>query len=236
MIMKPPIDEFEEFPPFTGFPREGVAFLRKLKRNNTREWFNEHKSEYEEMVKLPMQSLIVSLRPHFERFAPEIEANPKRSLFRIYRDTRFSKDKTPYKTHAAAHFVVRGTSKGLVGSGYYVHIEPGECFIGGGIYMPDGPQLKAIRTAISKRAKDFRSVISQKEFVKRYGAIQGDTLTRMPKGFEDDDPMAEWLKLKQFFVGASMPEKACYGTTFLKSIVAHFEAAAPFIRFLNDAR
>jgi len=234
--MKQPIDEFDAYPPFNGFPKEGVRFLRALKRNNTREWFNEHKADYEEYVKLPMQSLIVSLRPHFERFAPEIEANPKRSLFRIYRDTRFSKDKTPYKTHAAAHFVVRGTAKGLVGSGFYVHIEPGECFLGGGIYMPDGPQLKMIRSAVSRNGKEFRSIINHTSFVKLYGAVQGDRLTRMPKGFQDDDPMAEWLKLKQFFVGASLPETSCYGPSFLKTIVSHFEVAAPFIRFLNAAK
>lgn len=234
--MRPPVEDFDSYPPFSGFPREGIRFLRTLKRNNTREWFNEHKHEYEEHVKLPMQSLIVSLRPHFDRFAPEIEATPKRSLFRIYRDTRFSRDKTPYKTHAAAHFVLRGTAKGLVGCGYYVHIEPGECFIGGGIYMPDGPQLKMIRSAISKNGTVFRNIIGRKDFVRRYGAIQGDTLTRMPKGFDENDPMAEWMKLKQFFVGTSIPERSCLVPSFLKTVVACFETAAPFVRFLNDAR
>jgi len=231
--MKAPIEDFDEYPPFQGFPREGISFLRKLKKNNTRDWFNAHKQEFEENVKLPMQSLIVSLRPHFERFAPEVDVNPKRSLFRIYRDTRFSKDKTPYKTHAAAHFVLRGTSKGLVGCGYYVHIEPGECFVGAGIYMPDGAQLKKIRNAIAKNGRSFVSVIRGRSFVRRFGSVKGDRLVRMPRGFEEEDPMAEWLKLKQFFVGASLRESTCYRASFVRTIVSHYEAAAPFVRFLN---
>ncbi len=232
--MKPPMEEFEEYPPFAGFPKEGLAFLRSLKRNNNREWFNAHKDRFEETVKLPMQSLIVSLRPHFERFAPDMEVHPKRSLFRIYRDTRFSKDKTPYKTHAAAHFILRGTSKGLVGCGYYVHIEPGECFVGAGIYMPDGQQLKKIRKGISRRGKEFLGILRSKTFARRFGSIQGERLVRMPKGFSEDDPMAEWLKLKQFFVGASLSPQGAHTPRFLRTTTSHFETAAPFVQFLNS--
>src|SRR3972149_10768324 len=144
--MGTPFDSIQEFPPFNGFPKEGIAFLRRLKRNNNRLWFEKHKAGYQEFVKLPIQSLVASLGPHFERFAPQYDLNPMRSLFRIYRDTRFSPDKTPYKTHVAAHFVLRGEPKGFLGSGYYLHIEPGECFVGAGIYMPDGEMLKSIRS------------------------------------------------------------------------------------------
>lgn len=234
--MSHPIDTVEELPPFSGFPKEGISFLKRLKRNNTRTWFTDHKDEYEEFVKLPMQSLIASLRPAFERIAPEFEVHPKRSLFRIYRDTRFSKDKTPYKTHAAAHFVLRGTAKGLVGSGYYVHIEPGECFVGAGIYMPDGAQLKEIRHAIAEKGRQFREIVRERTFTRTYGTIQGDRLKRMPKGFDEDHPMADWLKLKQFFVGTSLPEKACHSRGFLTMLVDRFEAASPFVRFLNAAQ
>lgn len=234
--MKPPLEAFEDYPPFRGFPRAGITFLRMLKRNNNRDWFTKHKPEYEEHVKLPMQSLIASLRPHFDRLAPEFDVHPKRSLFRIYRDTRFSKDKTPYKTHAASHFVLRGTVKGLVGSGYYVHIEPGECFVGAGTYMPDGPQLKHIRNALSNNGRSFLSIVKNRTFTRRFGTIKGERLIRMPKGFDEEDPMAEWLKLKQFFVGASLPESACHTASFLPKIVSHFEVAAPFVRFLNASQ
>ncbi|MGB2870076.1 MAG: TIGR02453 family protein, partial [Bacteroidota bacterium] len=107
-MSKAPTFDIDVYPPFEGFPKEGIAFFKKLKRNNSREWFEKHKGEYEEQVKLPMQCLVAALRPHFARFAPEYELNPKRAIFRIYRDVRFSKDKTPYKTHVAAHFVLRG--------------------------------------------------------------------------------------------------------------------------------
>jgi uncharacterized protein (TIGR02453 family) len=107
-MQRTPNLELDFYPPFEGFPREGVAFLRRLKRNNRREWFQSRREEYEEFVRLPMQALIASLQPHFRAFAPEFDVNPKHSMFRIYRDVRFSKDKAPYKTHVAAHFVLRG--------------------------------------------------------------------------------------------------------------------------------
>ena len=97
-VAKTPLSDMEFYPPFDGFPREGIEFMKRLKRNNNRPWFEKHKEDYESFVKLPMQSLIAALHPHFERFAPEFDINPRRSMFRIYRDVRFSKDKTPYKT------------------------------------------------------------------------------------------------------------------------------------------
>ena len=126
--MKMDLDE-EVFPPFEGFPKEGITFFKKLKRNNNREWFAAHKEEFETLVKFPMQCLIAELRPHFADFASQFDVSPKRSIFRIYRDTRFSKDKTPYKLHVAAHFVLKGKPKGFEGSGYYLHIAPEEVFL-----------------------------------------------------------------------------------------------------------
>jgi uncharacterized protein (TIGR02453 family) len=229
-----PLDT-EMFPPFTGFPKKGIEFFAKLKKNNNRDWFEKHKQDFESEVKLPMQSLIVSLQPYFESFAPEYDANPKRSLFRIYRDIRFSKDKTPYKTHAAAHFVLRGKPKGIEGSGYYLHIEPGSVFLGGGIYMPDSNQLKKIRRAIADNSKEFLSIIKDKNFVKTFKGIEGDKLQRAPVGYEPDHPMAEWLKLKQFFVGVDWKEEKCLKPQFVKDVAKVFELATPFISFLNSA-
>jgi uncharacterized protein (TIGR02453 family) len=230
-----PLSDLEVFPPFVGFPEDGIDFMKRLKRNNNRPWFEKHKEEYESFVKLPMQSLIVALQPHFEKFAPEFDLNPKRSLFRIYRDVRFSKDKTPYKTHAAAHFVLRGKPKGIEGSGYYLHIEPGEVFLGGGIYMPDGDQLKKIRRAIADHPDQFLAIVQKTTFKKKFGKLEGEKLQRVPQGYDADHAMAEWLKYKQFFVGVEWSESKCLRRGFVDEVAGVFETAAPLVRFLNEA-
>lgn len=232
--MKPDFDE-HIFPPFDGFPKEGIAFLKKLKKNNNREWFAEHKSDFEEFVKFPMQCYIASLQPHFAGFALKFDVHPKRSMFRIYRDTRFSKDKTPYKTHVAAHFVLRGKPKGFEGSGYYLHIAPGEVFLGGGIYMPDNDQLKKIRKALAEHSKEFLAIVNKPSFKKMFGAINGQKLSRPPKGFEPNHPMIEWLKMKQFFTGIDMNEEVCYKKDFAVKIANYCKELAPLVNFLNKA-
>lgn len=231
------LKEFDEihFPPFEGFPKESVSFLKKLKKNNNREWFNAHKNEFEQFVKFPMQSFIASMQPHFSDFAPKFDVHPKRSMFRIYRDTRFSKDKTPYKTHMAAHFVLRGKPKGFEGSGYYLHIAPGEVFIGGGIYMPDNDQLKKIRKAIAEHSKTFLEIINKPSFKKTFGTINGQKLSRPPKGFEPNHPMIEWLKMKQFFAGVDLKEEVCYKKDFNKRIAQFCKELAPLVDFMNHA-
>ncbi len=234
MTPKPTLD-LAMYPPFEGFPKEGLQFLKRLKRNNNRTWFEAHKHEYEEHLKLPMQSFIFSLQPHFQAFAPEFDLNPKRSIFRIYRDIRFSTDKTPYKTHIAAHFVLRGREKGFVGSGYYFHVEPGEVFMGGGIYMPDSDQLKGIRKAIAEHSDEFLSILNNRQFKKQFGKLEGEKLQRIPKGYEDTHPMAEWLKLKQFFVGKSFAESTCHKASLVDTVAAVCKDAIPLVNFLNRA-
>ncbi|MGE5316261.1 MAG: DUF2461 domain-containing protein [Acidobacteriota bacterium] len=232
--MRPMIEE-DFYPPFDGFPETMIPFFKKLKKNNNREWFQKHKQEYEETVKFPMQCFIASLRPLFAEFAPEFELDPKRSIFRVYRDTRFSKDKTPYKTHVAAHFVLKGMPKGFVGSGYYFHIEPGEVFLGGGIYIPDGTQIKKIRAAIDAKGPELLSILNGKTFKKRFGTLNGEKLTRVPTGFAVDHPMAEYLKLKQFFIGATLDDSVITRGKFLHEAAKIYEEATPFVRFMNEA-
>ncbi len=232
---RPALPEPEFYPPFEGFPKEGIRFLKGLKKNNTRLWFEAHKSEYEAYVKLPMQSLIVALQPHFRRFDPDIEVDPKRSLFRIYRDVRFSNDKSPYKTHVAAHFVRRGKAKGTEGSGYYLHIEPGEVFLGAGIYMPDGEQLKKIRRGIVDRPEEFLAIIRAKSFRRTFGKLEGEKLQRIPQGYPTDHPMAQWLRYKQFFVYVEWPEEKSHSASFVTIVAKVFEEAAPLVGFLNDS-
>jgi uncharacterized protein (TIGR02453 family) len=227
--------DIDIYPPFEGFPKECIEFFKRLKRNNNRKWFEAHKEEFEKFAKSPMQSFIAALQPHFAHFAPEFDLNPRRSIFRIYRDIRFSPDKTPYKTHIAAHFVLRGRPKGFVGSGYYFHIEPGEVFVGGGIYIPDSDQLKKIRKAVAEHGGEFLSIIENKRFKKNFAPFEWSKLQRVPKGYDENHPMAEWLKYKQFFVGVSWPEEKCYQKKIVENVVGICEEAAPLVRFLNNS-
>ena len=229
-----PTMDFDLYPPFEGFPKEVIKFFRQLKRNNNRVWFEKHRDEFENYAKVPMQSLITSLQTYFAKFAPEFDLNPKRSIFRIYRDIRFSLDKTPYKTHIAAHFVLRGKPKGFVGSGYYIEIAPDELYVGGGIYIPDGDQLKKIRKAIAVRGEEFLSIVESHRFKKLFAPFGWEKLKRIPKGYEENHPMAEWLKYKQFFVGVSWPEQKCYRTSFAKETAKICEELTPLVRFLNS--
>lgn len=225
--------ETDSFPPFTGFPPECVTFLRKLKKNNNREWFNVHKSEYEDFVKLPMQSFIASMKQSFLKIAPEIDADPKHSMFRIYRDTRFSKNKLPYKTHVAAVFHPKGRWQGS--AGFYVHIEPGAVYAGGGIYMPDSNQLKLIRKSIDERSDEFLSIVESGTFKKKFKSLEGEKLQRAPLGFPVDHPMIEWLKYKSFFTGVELKEQECYSPEFVDRITKIYRDLLSLIRFLNEA-
>src|SRR5437667_12844389 len=139
---------------FSAFPKEGLQFLRSLKRNNNREWFQKHRGNYEQHLKQPMADLIEALHAEFQEFAPEMIASPKMSAYRIYRDTRFSKDKSPYKTHVAAVFPRAGLSK-HEGAAFYVQIAPDELLIGGGLYMPLPEDLNAIRRHIFENPTRF---------------------------------------------------------------------------------
>src|SRR5262245_42245131 len=148
---------------FTAFPKEGLRFLRTLKRNNNREWFQEHKSIYENSVKLPMMELVDALANDFQKFAPEMLASPKVSVYRIYRDTRFSNDKSPYKTHIAAVFPRSGLEK-HEGAGFYLHISPSELLIAGGLYMPLPEDLSTVRQKIAADTTTFQKIITTRQF------------------------------------------------------------------------
>jgi len=230
---KLPQIDVELYPPFEGFPREGIRFLKQLKKNNNRSWFAAHKSEYETFVKLPFQSLIAALRVEFAKFAPEIEVHPKRSMFRIHRDIRFSRNKAPYKTHVAAVFHPKGHWQ--EGAGYYLHLEPGEIYIGGGIYMPPNRQLRAIRRAIAERSEEFLRIIEAASFRRRFTEIEGDKLQRVPQGFDSNHPMADWLKFKWLYAGVTWPEEKCLTSDFPIEAAKLYRQVTPLVRFLNSA-
>src|SRR2546422_10517432 len=155
---------------FAAFPEQGLQFLRSLKRNNNREWFQRHKGIYEQHVKQPMTDLIDVLAAEFQQFAPEMLASPKVSAYRIYRDTRFSKNKSPYKTHVAAVFPRSGLGK-HEGAGFYLHIDPAELLIGGGLYMPLPEDLNAVRSHIAENSKSFLKIVDGRQFRKLFGTI-----------------------------------------------------------------
>jgi uncharacterized protein (TIGR02453 family) len=233
MATRIPLEE-DFFPPFEGFPKEGIAFLKKLKNNNNRTWFHNHKTEYEESVKFPMQCLIASLAQALIDDIPEIEFNPKKSIFRIHRDVQFSKNKAPYKTNIAASFELRGGKSPTETPGLYLGIEPGQIFIGGGLYMPDGDQLKSIRRAIVTHPDEFLAVVENKRFKKEFGEIEGEKLQKAPLGFPKDHPMIEHLRHKQFFVGKTLDESACYQKKFVATIAGIFRDTMPLVRWLSS--
>ncbi|MFQ5798195.1 MAG: DUF2461 domain-containing protein [Bacteroidota bacterium] len=225
--------DLDIYPPFEGFPKEGIAFLKRLKRNNHRVWFGDHKAEYESFVKLPMQSLIAALKPRITQFAPDIYVDPRRSMFRIYRDTRFSQDKTPYKTHVAAIFHPRGRWR--ESAGLYLEIAPRYVGLAGGIYMPESAQLKLIRKAIAERSEEFLAIVEEKNFRKLFGGLEGNTLQRVPQGYPADHPVAKWLKYKQLYLYVEWPESKCYGQNFVDEVIKVFQEMMPLVRFLNEA-
>ncbi len=231
--MKPTPIDLDAWPPFAGFPPEALTFLRGLKKHNDREWFAAHKEEYLEYVKLPMQSLIAALAAPIGAIVPGMVVDPKKSMFRIHRDTRFSRNKDPYKTHVAAIFHLPG--RWTDSAALYFHVEPGKVFLAGGVYMPDGAQLKKIRAAIAAKPKDFLAVVNNPAFVKKFGPLDGDRLSRAPLGYAPDHPMIEWLKFKQFIVYVEWGESAARRKDLPERVASAYRDMVPLIRFLNRA-
>lgn len=215
------------------FPPETVRFLRALKRNNRREWFNTRKARYEAEVRAPMIAVIERLALDFRDFAPELVASPKVSLYRIYRDTRFSPDKTPYKTHVAAVFPWRGLGKGE-GAGLYFHVGPDEVWIGGGMYAPDTAQLHAVREHIAANHGRLLRIVNAAAFRRTIGQLEGEKLQRVPRGFAKDHPAADFLKYRQFLASAELPSSFASSPKFYGKLLEVFRAAAPLVRFLNE--
>ena len=218
---------------FAGFPPEALVFLRRLKRNNNREWFLKNKETYEQKVKAPMVELVLALGREMKQFAPEMLADPKRAIYRIYRDTRFSPDKTPYKTHIAAVFTPRGLEKGN-SAGLYFHISTTEVEIAGGVYMPAPEVLRTIREHIAAGHKKLRSILEAPEFRRLFGEVWGERLTRVPKGFAPDHPAADLLRYKQMLADVSQPAELAQSPKLLPTLVTLFRAMMPMIRFLNE--
>ncbi len=217
---------------FGGFPPETLKFLRQLKRNNNREWFLAHKDVYELKVKTPMTELVQKLGQALQRFDPELVVDPKRAIYRIYRDIRFSADKRPYKTHVAAIFVPRGIPK-KTGACLYFHIEPAEVVVAGGVYMPDSATLRILRRHIADNWEELLAITHHRNFRKMLGNLQGERLVRPPSGFSADHPAIDVLRQKQFYVARTEPAELVQGPNLFLRLVALFSAMIPLVRFLN---
>ena len=218
---------------FRGFPEEGLQFLSALKKNNKREWFQKRKELYLATVKDPMNSFIVAVSADLEEFAPEMTGSPKISAYRIYRDTRFSSNKAPYKTHAAAVFPRRGLEK-HESAGLYVHIAPDEVFVGGGLFRPVSADLQAVREHLALHHASFRSIVGSQRFRKFFGALSGEQLTRVPRGFDKDHPGADLLRYKQFLASRRFEPGVATTPAFYPEVIRTFKVLLPLIRFLND--
>jgi uncharacterized protein (TIGR02453 family) len=217
---------------FAGFPEDGFKFLKSLKRNNRREWFQARKEIYQEQVRAPMAQLVDALNRQLASFAPAYINPPEKAIYRVYRDTRFSNDKTPYKTHIAAIFPHRGMEK-HVGGGLYISVSPWEVEVAGGVYMPGPEQLNLIRYYLAGHAEEFRKIASNRSLVRLLGPVIGEQLARVPKGFEKNHPAADLVRYKQIYVDATLDPALALDSKLLPELAARFKAMLPLVEFLN---
>jgi uncharacterized protein (TIGR02453 family) len=234
-------------PTFTGFRPEAIQFLVDLAANNERAWFQPRKAEYERLLKEPLEALIAALGERFEKRGIPLRADPTRSPFRIYRDVRFSKDKSPYKTNLGASFPWTGQSEAadddagarshtseVHSSGGYFHLQPGEIYVGGGIWHPDKPWIDAFRRRVADDPKEFHAVVDGRSFKEAFGSLSSDghSLQRVPAGYPADHPEAETLKMKDVVFGRRLSDHEAMSPHLPDVMADSFEAAMPVFRYL----
>lgn len=211
--------------------KQNLDFLKELKQNNNRDWFLENKSTYEknrEAVVEFADEVLTLLNQH-----DQIETvSGKKSLYRIYRDVRFSKDKTPYKTHWASYFK-RATK--LLRGGYYLHIEPNNSFVGGGFWNPNPKDLKRIRTNILEFGEELEDIINSKDFRSNFGILKGEQLKVAPKGFDKNHKYIELLRYKQFLLSRNFTDKEVLSPNFAEQVNNSFKAMRPFFNYMSEA-
>lgn len=226
---------------------QALAFLDRLARNNNRVWFQKHRSEYETALLEPLREFVDEMDARLAVLAPEFVGDRRRSVFRIHRDVRFSRDKRPYKTNAAIWLFHRdaGRTKGLhdsvAAAGFYYHLEPGACIIGGGLWMPPSPSLRRIRTAIVADADEegrFGTILRARAFRRTFGALDedpGTMLTRLPRGYGPDTPAAQWLRYKSFTATVRLTDEQATAADLVDRFAESCRILLPLMRWLNAA-
>jgi uncharacterized protein (TIGR02453 family) len=212
------------------------AFLNELKENNERDWFNANKARYEADVREPMLAFIRDFAPRLARLSPHMRADARKtggSLFRIFRDTRFSADKSPYKTAVGVQFR-HGDAESAHAPCFYLNLEPGRVFVGAGIWRPDSSGQAAIRDAIVRDGQGWQRALGAKDFSRTF-QLSGDSLKRPPRGFDADHPLVEDLKRKDFIAVSDKSEAWACGADFLEDFTAHCRQAVPFMKFVTGA-
>jgi len=225
---------------FGGFRPEAIQFLVDLQANNDRAWFQPRKAGYERLLKEPLEALLIALDERFRSRGIPLRADPARSPFRIYRDVRFSKDKSPYKTNIGASLPWAGDEAAEVGSaaatahasGGYFHLQPGEIFVGGGVWHPEKPWLDAFRGRVERDAAGIRAVFEDPAFVATFGHVSGESLRRVPTGYAPDHPEADLLKLKDVTFGRHLSDEDAMSPGLPDVICDTFEVATPAMRLL----
>jgi uncharacterized protein (TIGR02453 family) len=225
---------------FIGFRPQALSFLRRLARNNRREWFEAHRDEYEREVLEPIRALVEEMDVRLARLAPEIVGHPRRSVFRIHRDVRFSADKSPYKTHAAVWFFHRDADprQGRDGgaAGFYFQIMPGRNLVGGGVWMPARAPLGRIRDALLEDHRELERVVTARAFTRRFGGLEEEKmLKRLPRGVAPDAPAARWLRFQSFTAGRELSDDEVVRPDLASLIERDFRAILPLVRWLNGA-
>jgi uncharacterized protein (TIGR02453 family) len=211
---------------------QALSFLRNLARHNDREWFAPRKAEFEAELKEPMLAIVRKITDAMVTFAPNHIRPAEKSLFRIYRDTRFSSDKRPYKTHVAAWWSHQGLEK-TSGAGYYFHVSAKEVIIAAGAYMPEKDQLAAIRHWLVENHSQFRKLLQSAAVRKTFTEFEGNALTRPPKGFPTDHPALDLIQCRQWGLSATLPANTALQPDFAATIIRHFKLAAPLVDALN---
>jgi uncharacterized protein (TIGR02453 family) len=225
---------------FTGFRPAAMTFLRRLARNNNREWFEAHRPDYEAAVRLPLRALVEEMDVRLARVAPEIVGDPRRSVFRIHRDVRFSRDKSPYKTHASCWFYHRdagrqvGQEADAGSAGFYFQLSPTDCFLGGGIWMPPRGSLAKIRNALVEDPRGFAVAVESAPVRRHFGRLdEGSMLKRLPRGFAEGHPAGRWLRYQSFTLGRAMTPDEALSPRLAATLERAFVRLLPLVRWLN---
>ena len=222
---------------FPGFPEDLFLFLQALAANNNRDWFNANKDRYHASVVDPVCDFVEAMRPRLQKISTHyiVDSRPHGgSMFRIYRDARFSKDKRPYKENVGCQFR-HEAGKDAHAAGFYVHITHDAIFFGGGVWLPPAPVLGKIRDAIVEQPERWNSISRKRTFVQRFGGVQGDGLKRPPRGYDAEHPCIEDLKRKTFFAMQEGSRELAMSPEFINEVTRAFKAASPLMAFLADA-